>query len=174
MKIAVIYDSKTGNTKKMAEYIIEGIRSVDTMEAELFSIAQINDSYVKECAAVIVGTPTHYATLSGAVKMWLDEMPNTYDWSGKLAGAFATAAYAHGGGDIAIQSILSHFLITGAMVYSGGGAYGFPTIHLGPVAINSDLENYRKLFTLYGQRFAIQTHSTRQERRIRPVNSENS
>lgn len=38
MKLAVVYDTKTGNTAKMAEYVIEGITSVNGAEAKAFPI----------------------------------------------------------------------------------------------------------------------------------------
>ena len=42
----------------------------------------------------------------------------------------------------------------------GGGEYGEPYIHVGPVAVNSNkeahngMEHYKDLFMLYGRRFA--------------------
>lgn len=161
MKLAIIYYSGTGNTQKMANEIVKGIKEIPGMEAETFSIDNVDALYIKECEGVIVGTPTYYGSLSGAIKLWLENVPNLYDLSGKLTGAFSTAAYIHGGGDIAVQSILSHLLITGALTYSGGCAYGSPTIHLGPVALDSDLESYFSLFRIYGKRFATQLFQLR-------------
>lgn len=154
MRVAVIYYSQTGNTKKMAEAIVKGIRSEENMEAEAFSIDEITQDYMNDCQGVIVGTPTYYGTLCGAIKVWLEKTTGLFDLSGKMAGAFATAAYVHGGGDIAIQSVLGHLLINGTLIYSSGRAFGNPVIHQGPVAIDSDLESYEELFEIYGSRFA--------------------
>lgn len=154
MKLAIIYYSETGNTQKMANEIAEGIKEIPGMEAETFSIYDVDALYIKECEGVIIGTPTYNGSLSGVIKLWLESVPKLFDLSGKLTGAFATAAYVHGGGDIAVQSILSQLLFTGALTYSGGCAYGSPTIHLGPVALDSDLESYFSLFRTYGKRFA--------------------
>ena len=38
MKLAVIYDSKTGNTKQAAEWIMEGMNGVANIEAKTFWI----------------------------------------------------------------------------------------------------------------------------------------
>lgn len=35
MKLAVVYDTKTGNTAKIAEYVIEGITSVNGAKQRL-------------------------------------------------------------------------------------------------------------------------------------------
>lgn len=74
----------------------------------------------------------------------------------QAGGAFATAAFIHGGGDLAIQCVLTHLMVDGMMVYSGGQAWGMPVIHLGPVAIGPDLEGFAELFRTYGQRMARQ------------------
>lgn len=42
------------------------------------------------------------------------------------------------------------------MTYSGGQSYGMPVIHLGPVAIASQLERFADLFRTYGQRMTTQ------------------
>lgn len=90
------------------------------------------------------------------MKVWL-EGAGKYNLTGKLGGAFATANYVHGGADIAMQCVLLHLMMTGMMVYSGGGSKGTPVIHLGPVAIGGELEKYEELSEIYGKRFAEQT-----------------
>ena len=157
MKIAVLYHSVSGTTKRMAEAIVQGINSVDGTEAKAFPIDATDAEYVKESRCVILGTPVYYANMSGAIKTWFEKAARPLELAGKLAGAFATADYVHGGGEIAIQNILGHFLVYGSAVYSGGGAYGVPVIHLGPVAIKKDAEEYTTLFTTYGKRMAAKT-----------------
>ena len=156
MKITVVYHSESGNTAKMAEYIVKGIQSVEGMEAKAFHINDLDEDYIRESQGVIFGTPTYMGTLSGTAKVWL-ECAGKYNLAGKLGGAFATANYVHGGADIAMQCVLLHLMMTGMMVYSSGGSKGAPVIHLGPVAIGGELEKYEELFEIYGKRFAEQT-----------------
>ena len=156
MKITVVYHSESGNTAKMAECIVKGIQSVEGMEAKAFHINDLDENYIRESQGVIFGTPTYMGTLSGTAKVWL-ESAGKYNLAGKLGGAFATANYVHGGADIAMQCVLLHLMMTGMMVYSGGGSKGNPVIHLGPVAIGGELEKYEELFEIYGKRFAEQT-----------------
>lgn len=157
MKLAVIYHSKTGNTKQMAEVIIDGITSVEGAEAKAFSIDEIDSEWLKESQCVIVGSPVYMASFSGAVKNFLDGPCPRLGLAGKMCGAFATANYIHGGGEIAIQSILSHLMVCGMLAYSGGGSFGVPVIHLGPVAIREHLEESKDVFRIYGQRMATKT-----------------
>jgi NAD(P)H dehydrogenase (quinone) len=154
MKMCVLYFSKTGNTKKMAEDIARGMESVGEVQAKAMSIEDLDDEFVRESACVVVGTPTYYTSLAGQVKSWLDTESGRYSFAGKLGGAFSTAQFTHGGGEIAIQNILTHLQFLGMLIYSGGGAVCQPPIHLGPVAITDGNSSFTQLFETYGQRMA--------------------
>ena len=156
MRLAIVYDTKTGNTAKMAEYLIEGFTAVDGAEAKAFPITAVDEEYVKASDALIIGTPTYNGYLTARMKAWLENAPAKLNVAGKLGGAYATAAFIHGGGDLAIQCILTHLLVDGMMVYSSGQAKGMPVIHLGPVAIAPDLDAFADLFRIYGKRMAEQ------------------
>ena len=101
----------------------------------------------------------HPSDLCSAVKVWLDGPALKAGLAGKVGGAFATADYLHGGGDLGIQTILNHMMVLGMLTYSGGGSFGKPVIHLGPVALHGHLEESKELFRLYGQRMATKTVS---------------
>lgn len=59
-----------------------------------------------------------------------------------------------GGADVAIQSVLGHMLVKGMLVYSGGGAWGLPYIHLGAVALKENFEASKPMFRTFGERVA--------------------
>ncbi len=152
MKASVLYYSKTGTTAEMAEKIVEGIRS-EKIEARSFSIDKIDKDWIKESDCVIIGSPTYYADISAKTKAFLETL-GEYDVSGKLGGAFATAAFSYGGGELALQTILAHEMFWGMLTYSGGGAVGNPPIHLGPVFSGKNSSGTPEIFFLYGQRMA--------------------
>ncbi len=154
MKMTVLYHSKTGNTSKMADVIAHGMMSVEGIDAKSFSIEEIEEEWIKESKCVVLGTPIYLADVSGAVKCWLDGPSRKYGLAGKIGGAFATADYLHGGGELGIQTILKHMMVLGMLTYSGGGSYGKPVIHLGPVALKDHLDESIDTFKLYGQRMA--------------------
>ena len=160
MKLAVLYDSKTENTTKMAEYIAEGAMEIPFVEAKAFSVHAADEEFIKESKAVIIGTPTYAAILSADLKVWLEQKTGSLQLAGKLGGAFATANYVHGGGELAVQCIITHLMCCGMMIYSGGAAKGLPVIHLGPVAISPNLDEYAETFRTYGKRMAEQMTAT--------------
>lgn len=160
MKAAIIFFSETGNTRRAAEFIQEGMER-SGMEVKLYNLKEeLPDAlFVKECRCVICGTPTYYANMCWQMKQWFDTS-HSFSLAGKLGGAFATVGCGHGGGDVAVLTILQHLLVKGMVVYSSGAEYGCPVIHLGPVGIKSTAENVevlekqKELFFQYGERFA--------------------
>ena len=138
MKLAVIYDTKTGTTKQAAEWIAEGMQKVSG----------------------VIGCPTYAALMTPGMRTWLLESAGKLEMAGKLGGAFATEQYTHGGANLVIQSILTNELVFGMLCYSGGAACGRPVIHIGPVGVNDNMEkfngmeNYKDYFNIYGERFA--------------------
>lgn len=156
-KIAIIYDSRTGTTAKAAKYISEGIKEI--CEAKIFSLSDVDMDYVKTCDGIILGSPTYFASLTANMKAWMESEASQLGLAGKLGGAFATEQYIHGGAESAIQILLTHEMVLGMMVYSGGGSHGTPVIHIGPVGLSQNIEDFRDLFVVYGKRFAMQVLS---------------
>ncbi|MBQ4361634.1 MAG: flavodoxin domain-containing protein [Lachnospiraceae bacterium] len=160
MKLAVIYDSRTGNTKQAAEWIAEGMRRVEGVDAAAFSIEAVDEDYVTESKGVVIGSPSYCALMTPEMRTWLFERAMHMGLAGKLGGAFATEQYTHGGGEMVIQSILTNELVYGMLCYSGGVGCGKPFIHLGPVGVNGNMEAHNRLdlykdyFVIYGERFA--------------------
>ena len=159
MKCAVIYDSRTGNTQKAAEWIAEGMAESGA-ECGVFKIDGVDEEFVKEARGVVIGCPTYAALMTADLREWLLTTGGKLGMGGKLGGAFATEQYTHGGAELVIQSILTNEMVWGMLCYSGGAAWGRPVIHLGPVGVNGNtephnaMENYKEYFRIYGQRFA--------------------
>lgn len=160
MKLAVIYDSKTGNTKQAAEWIIEGMNGVADVEAKAFSIHEVDQEFVKEVKGIVIGSPSYAALMTPDLHAWLLPAVDKLGMAGKLGGAFSTEQYTQGCGDLVIQSILARMLAGGMVCYSGGAGCGLPYLHLGPVGVNSNMEkhnameHYKDNFIVYGKRFA--------------------
>ena len=145
MKVAVVYHSQSGNTRKQAELVAEGVRSVDGAEVKTMSIDSADNSWIEDSSAVIFGSPCYEGSCSWQMKKYLDT-PRV-DFSGKLAGVFVSQNWPGGGGaDFAEMTILAAALVLGMLVYSGGISEGYPPIHFGAVshkAPTSDIDRER-------------------------------
>lgn len=159
LKLSVICDSVSGNTKQAGEWIAEGMRRAGA-EAKCFTIGEIDADFVKQSCGVVLGSPVYSALMTADMRSWLQTGARELGFAGKLGGAFATAQYTHGGAELVIQSLLEIELVYGMLVYSAGNSEGHPVIHIGPVGINGNresfngMENYKEYFGLYGERFA--------------------
>ena len=154
MKVAVVYHSETGNTRKMAELVREGCLRVEGVEAKCMSVGDVDEAYVVEAQAIILGTPTYEGTCTWQMKRFLDTGPNGL--AGKLGGVFASQNWPGGGGaSFAEMTVIAGMLVLGMMVYSGGIAEGQPFLHFGAVsrkAPNEDL--YRERCLKLGENIA--------------------
>ena len=59
------------------------------------------------------------------------------------------------GPGLAMEHMITHLMVQGAMVYSGGAGLGQPFIHLGPSATRREADG-AAMMHLFGQRFAAQ------------------
>ncbi len=157
MKITILYLSITGNTEKMAHHIKNGILKADNaIEVKLMNLKEdsgIDVEFLNDSSAVIFGTPSYAANLCWQLKKFFDTRWDC-KLEGKLSGCFATANCMHGGGDVAILTVLEHSLVRGMLAYASGAGCGRPYIHLGPIALRDELDEKKDLFELFGKRFA--------------------
>ena len=157
MKITILYHSETGNTIKMADLIAQTMNTIAGIEAKSFSIYDLDIDFIKASNCVIIGTPIYCAGATAQIHQFLQNSLKDFELAGKIGGAFATANYVHGGGELGIRSILDAMMVRGMLVYSGGAAYGLPVIHLGPVAMGKDPAPTENNFIEYAKRMATMT-----------------
>jgi flavodoxin len=93
-KLLVGYVSRTGNTKKMAEYIAEGIRFSGN-DVVIKKISEIKDAKDMEgFDGYVFGGPTYHRDLVGSMKTFLF-LAQKVNMVGKMGGAFGS--YTHSG-----------------------------------------------------------------------------
>ena len=131
-KIIVIYYSRTGNTKKMAELIAEGVKK-EKVEVLVKDVLDVDPSRLLDYQAIILGSPTYYGTMAYQIKKLLDDTVTFHSkLEGKIGAAFSSSANIAGGNETTILDILNAMLIHGMIIQ--GDPQGD---HYGPVAIGS-------------------------------------
>jgi len=84
MNIIVVYDSRTGNTEKMAQAIAEGAGSVEGVEVE---VKKVGDPFplskLTEADGVFFGSPCNYANVTPEMQSLLGSL-NVYLSLGKV------------------------------------------------------------------------------------------
>jgi flavodoxin len=89
MKIFIIYDSKYGNTKTVAEHILEGLKEVEGNEATVCYAKEVNFQSLVCYNALIVGGPNHMGSPSQTMKKFIDRLAEL-DLKAKNVAVFGT------------------------------------------------------------------------------------
>ena len=148
-KAIVVYYSRSGNTKQMAEIIAKSMNESD-LPTECKSVEQVKPEDLLAYDAIVVGSPTYYGHMAGPVKQLFDDVVS---WHGKLDGkvgaAFSSAANIGGGNETTIIGIIEAMLISGMVVQ--GDPQGD---HYGPVSIGKPDQRVRQQCRRRGQRIA--------------------
>lgn len=155
MKFSIIYHSESGNTSKIADIIAEGIQEVDNCEAKCMSIDCIDEEFVNESDAVLIGSPTYMGTYSWQIKKWLDT--TSLKLENKLGAVFATENFLGGGADVGLISLIGNMLVRGMLIYSGGARHGQPYTHFGVVCRKDGDEFEQGRAKIFGARIAEKT-----------------
>ncbi len=145
----VVYYSRSGNTKEMAEIIAEAMDAAG-LATECKSVDKVKAADLLGYDAIVMGSPTYYGHMAWPLKQLFDDsIANHGGLNGKVGAAFTSAANIGGGNETTIMGIIEAMLISGMVVQ--GDPKGD---HYGPVSIGKPDERVRKQCTRRGQRIA--------------------
>ncbi|MGD9660344.1 MAG: NAD(P)H:quinone oxidoreductase [Porticoccaceae bacterium] len=156
--VLVLYYSRYGNVAAMAEHIALGVESAG-MEARLRTVPAVSTNCeasqpeipaegaiycsiddLKNCAGLILGSPTRFGNMAAPMKYFLDGTSSLWlngELIGKPAAVFSSTASLHGGQETTLLSmmlpLLHHGMVISGLPYSnpelttttsGGTPYG--------------------------------------------------
>jgi len=117
MKVLVMYYSKTGNTKKLAEEITKGVQEVEDVECVLKPVSEVTRDDFITSDGVITGSPVYFGTMTAEMKEVFDKFVGIRRQMGdKIGAAFATSGDESGGKETTLMSIIQAMLIYGMIV----------------------------------------------------------
>jgi NAD(P)H dehydrogenase (quinone) len=138
INILVLYYSRQGSVKQMAQHIARGVESVPGVEARIRTVpavsanteateAAVPDSGapyatlddLRECAGLAIGSPTRFGNMAASMKYFLDSASSLW-LSGELvnkpAAAFTSTSSMHGGQESTLLSMMLPLLHLGFVV----------------------------------------------------------
>jgi len=149
MRTVIIYYSRSGTTKKMAEIIYEELKK-SKEEVDIFAADKVSPQQLKDYDGIIVGSPTYYGGPAYQIKELFDESVSFHgSLEGKAGGAFSSSANLAGGNETTVLGILQMMLIHG-MVIQGD----FRGDHYGPVAVGKVDQRCETNCRRFAQRFS--------------------
>jgi len=148
-KAIVLYYSRSGNTKEMAEIITKAMNEAD-LPTECKPINEVKPADVVGFDAIVIGSPTYYGHMAAPIKQLFDDLVTRHgQLDGKVGAAFTSAANIGGGNETTIMGIIEAMLISGMIVQ--GDPQGD---HYGPVSIDKPDQRVEKQCTRRGRRIA--------------------
>jgi len=145
-KILIVFYSRSGNTKEMAQFVAEGVRKSGT-EVVVKSADDTEVDELTKADGIILGSPTYYGTMAAEIKQLLDDSVKFHgSLVGKIGGAFTSSGGPGGGNETAILDMLKALLIHGMII--PGNADGD---HYGPIAVGAPDKRSAKQCTRMGQ-----------------------
>jgi NAD(P)H dehydrogenase (quinone) len=115
--ILIVYDSRTGNTEKMALAVSEGAKKVGGTKVVIKRADDAKNSDLLAADAVVLGSPTYYGDMSGKLKEFIDKSFKIHGkLEGKVGGAFTSSGGTACGAETALLSMLHALLIHGMVV----------------------------------------------------------
>jgi NAD(P)H dehydrogenase (quinone) len=116
-KILIVYDSKTGNTEKMASVIAEGAKRIESTKVVVKRADQTGTKDLVNADAIVMGSPTYYGGMSGKLKSLIDESVRVHGkLDGKVGAAFTSSGGTATGAETTLLSILQAMLVHGMIV----------------------------------------------------------
>jgi len=116
-KILIVYDSRTGNTEKMALAVAEGARQVEGVEVIVKKVDMTSLEDLLAADGIIMGSPTYYGQMSAKLKALIDESVKIHGkLEGKVGAAFTSSGGTATGAETTLLSIIKAMLIHGMIV----------------------------------------------------------
>jgi NAD(P)H dehydrogenase (quinone) len=144
MKILIVYDSRSGNTEKMAHAVSEGV-SEEGVDVE---VKRVDDASVDELPGVdglILGSPVYYGLPTAKIKEFIDDSVKYHGkLDGKVGGAFASSGGAHTGAETTVMALNEALFIHGMVIQGTSGSNHYGAASVG-APDDKDIENCRKL-----------------------------
>jgi NAD(P)H dehydrogenase (quinone) len=148
-KVLVLYFTRTGNTKAMAEIVADAAER-EGAETVLKDVEETRPEEMLDYDAIVAGSPTYYGGMAGKLKDFFDfSVAHHGKLSGKVGGAFTSSANIGGGNETTVLGILQVMLIHGMIVQ--GTAEGD---HYGPVSIDAPDDRVKSQCKALGRRVA--------------------
>jgi len=88
-KVFVVYDTKYGNTKLVAEKIVEGIREVEGIETAIGDVEEVKLGNLADSDAILIGSPNHMGGPVRGIKKLIDKL-GKLDLKAKWVAVFDT------------------------------------------------------------------------------------
>ena len=126
--ILILFYSRNGSTFEMAKHIARGVEQLSNIEARIRTVPAVStvieasepavpiegaiycsESDIKNCAGLIIGSPTRFGNMAAPLKYFLDGTSSHWmngDLIDKPAAVFTSTSTLHGGQESTLLSMI--------------------------------------------------------------------
>jgi NAD(P)H dehydrogenase (quinone) len=137
-EILVLYYSRTGSVRQMAQFVARGVEMVPGMSARLRTVPAVSTlteasepdvpedgapyaehKDLEECAGLALGSPTRFGNMAAPMKYFLDELGALWlrgTMVGKPAAVFTASSSMHGGQETTLISMMLPLMHHGMVI----------------------------------------------------------
>ncbi len=134
MSVLIVYDSKTGNTERMAKAVAKGVEDKG-VKVVLKRAENVKNQDFLDADGIILGSPTYFGQMSAKLKHAIDDSIGVHTkLTGKVGAAFTNSGGTATGAETTLLGILQTMLIHGMVVegnsedkHYGAAVQGAPT-----------------------------------------------
>jgi NAD(P)H dehydrogenase (quinone) len=163
-KILVLYDSKTGHTRAMAEAVADGARSMPQAEVTLKHVDEADSSDLFEHHGIAVGSPTWCGLVTWKLKKFFDESICVWGKVEDKVGCAFSSVGSHGGGaEMTCMAILNMMINYGMLVFGVTDHTAGRTAHYGAVAGGAPNEAELAMCRILGQKLVRHAQRIRRD-----------
>lgn len=117
MQVLILYHSRSGNTKKLADAIANGVKEVGGINCIVKSTKEVTKEDFLNSQGIIAGSPVYFGSMAAELKEVFDKFISVRkQMEGKVGAAFATSADPTGGKETTMFSIIQALLIYGMII----------------------------------------------------------
>lgn len=117
MQVLILYHSRSGNTKKLADAIANGVKEVEGINCIVKSTKEVTKEDFLNSQGIIAGSPVYFGSMAAELKEVFDKFIGVRkQMEGKVGAAFATSADPTGGKETTMFSIIQALLIYGMII----------------------------------------------------------
>lgn len=137
-EILILYYSRSGHVKSMAEHIARGVESIADCQAKLRTVPAVSSvceaveneipteghlyashDDLRNCDGLVLGSPTRFGNMAAPLKYFIDGTSDAWlsgELIGKPAAVFTSAGSLHGGHETTLLSMMLPLMHHGMMI----------------------------------------------------------
>jgi NAD(P)H dehydrogenase (quinone) len=118
--VLITYYSETGNTKKMADYVERGARSVEGVRVIVKTIEETTMEDLLSASAIILGSPVYNANVAPEVMDFMRNWPfEGAPLRDKIGAVFVTSGGMSAGEELTMVNMLHSMMVFGMITVGG-------------------------------------------------------